>query len=366
VKFLPPNTLAYHNAAPQVHQNDLSGLPTSVFSAATLKYRKDCDMTFPNDEAVTFYTLNHCASVVRKTFTENEPLPQWAEHIMSVYTDVTMAQGERMLHYILSITTREMRHLKTSSAGMWSEVKKIGGQEAVDFLKNISSNGDESVAVKKYMEQPPNLTIGQYTKALAYAFHHGTWNGSYGGHPWGNVTDAVVSMLTGATSMEMLVDTGYTLAHNGGPIFNKGMMYKGYDGHFMTILDVQRSGQLPDLMLDTQTLGIQKTPQALVAVGLIKTHMPQEIKGYVDWKLVDDFRPEKDKKNNPHKYQTQLAKQAAKAASPLHTKMKPVTASSPAAKPVLTQIAGKKVKKTGEWLVYPHQTVAVYEREQQP
>jgi hypothetical protein len=361
MKYLPPNTLGHFNAAPQVHQHDLSGLPTAVYSAATLKYRKTCGQTFPNDEAVTFYTLNHCASLVRKSFTENEPLPDWARQIMANYTDVAMAQGERMLHYILSITTREMRHLKSStSAACWNAIKTAHGQEAVDYLKNISNNGDETVAVKKYMEHPPNLTIGQYTKALAYAFHHGSWAGSYGGHPWGNVTDAVVSYLTGVTSMEMLVDTGYTLAHNGGPIFNKGMMYSQYDGHFMTILDVQRSGQLPDLMLASQTLGIQKTTSATEAVALIKQHMPQEIKGYVDWQLVDELRPAKEKANNPYKYQTmvsgQVAKQAKAAAK--STKVpKPVSA-----KPVLTQIAGKKVQKTGEWQVYPHQTVVTYER----
>src|SRR4026209_2132184 len=111
MKYLPPNTLAYFNAAPQVHRHDMSGIPTAVFSKATLEYRKTCGEAFPNDEAVSFYAVNHCASIVRKSFTPNEPLPDWAQQIMSDYTTVCMGQGKRMLHYILSITTREMRHL---------------------------------------------------------------------------------------------------------------------------------------------------------------------------------------------------------------------------------------------------------------
>ena len=68
-------------------------------------------------------------------------------------------------------------------------------------------------------------------------------------------------MLTGTTSMEMLVDTGYTLAHNGGPIFNKGMMYTHYDSHFLTILDLQRAGQMLDLLTGTNLHVLSHTGQ---------------------------------------------------------------------------------------------------------
>ena len=42
MKYLPKNTLAHFNAAPQTHLHDLSDLPTAVLAAATLKYRKTC------------------------------------------------------------------------------------------------------------------------------------------------------------------------------------------------------------------------------------------------------------------------------------------------------------------------------------
>jgi len=50
--------------------------------------------------------------------------------------------------------------------------------------------------------------------------------------------------------LEMFVDTVWTLAHNNGPIFNKGMLYTGYSGHLYTILDVQAAGQIPQLVSD--------------------------------------------------------------------------------------------------------------------
>jgi hypothetical protein len=360
MKFFPKNTLAHWNAAPQTHLHDLADLPTEVFSKSTLEYRKNCGQTSPNDDAVTFYTLNHCASVVRKSFTENEPMPAWAQEIMATYTDVCMKQGERMLHYILSITTREMRHLKTGStpAPVWSKIKLEYGAKAVDYLKKISSNGNETVAVDTYMKEPPELPVGHYAKALSYAYHHGSWSGGYGGGPWGQVADAVVAYLTGVSSMEMMVDTAYTLAHNNGPIFNKGMMYTMYDNHFMTILDVQRSGQLPDLMLESNAMGVHKTPEAINAVNLLKQYKPHEIKGYVDWKLVDEMRPAADKAGNPNKYHKQTAAQK-------QPKMKTssVTATPSKATPsVMTTLGGKKVKVTGTFQVFPGQVVNVVVR----
>lgn len=364
MKFFPKNTLAYFNAAPQTHRHDLSALPTSVLAVASKQYKDSCDHRLPDDEAVTFYTLNHCASIVRKLFTENEPLPEWARQIMQTYTDVTLAQGERMLHYILCITTRETRHLKECTPAFWTKVTKEFGEIGPALLQHISSNGDENTAMNKYMLSPPNITIGEYTRLLSYAFHKAGgagWNGSYGGKPWGEVTDAVVAMIHGTTSMEMLVDTGYTLAHNGGPIFNKGIMYTHYTGHFMTILDVQRSGQMLDLMMETNTLHVKKTPEAVAAAELIKQHRPQEFKGHVDWNLVDELRPEKDKNDHPNKYAAQTKAQTVKQTVKVTIKP-PVPPAPKVAKPKLTHMHGKKVKVTGTWQVYPHQSVTTYER----
>jgi len=367
MKFRPTNTLAYFNAAPQTHLHDLSDLPIAVLAEATKKYRETCGTVSPNDGAVTFYTLNHCASIVRKLFTPHETLPEWARVIMQTYTTVCMDQGERMLHYILSITTREMRHVSSSKEALWNGMTKEAGAAVAQFIKGNCANGEDS-AVSKYMNNPPNATVGQYIGGMAYGFWNGwgkytpetmeNWSGGYGGPTWALVAEAARAMLTGTTSMEMLVDTGYTLAHNGGPIFNKGMMYTHYDSHFLTILDLQRAGQMLDLLTGTNLHGIKKTPEAVAAVAAIQqpeaqqaieTFLPGEVifKGYIDWKLVDDLRPDKSK--NPGKYHAQIHAQAQPTAT-----VKP--------KPKTIKFHGKKAKAVGEFLVYPKQTVKIIER----
>jgi len=364
MKYRPENTLAHFNAAPQTHIHDLSALPVSVLAKATKDYRTVAspEKTNPDDDATTFYTLNHCASIVRKSFSLNEPLPEWAQELMTAYTDVAMAQGERLLHYLLCITTRETRHMKTGTPTFWNKVKAKWDDKSVDLLKNISSDGDENTAMNKYMLTPPDMTIGQYVSTIAYGFHHGSYAGSYGGKPWGETTDALVAMITGQTSMEMLVDTGYTLCHNGGPIFDKPLLYTHYSGNLITVLDVQRAGGMLDLMFETQTLGVHKTAQAMAAAALIKQHKPEALKGYLDWKLVDELRPQKEKDKHPTKYHkvsgTQKQPMATKPAS---VKAKPVAPSVLAS--TLT-IHGKKVKVVGEWQVFPNQTVTQVQREQ--
>ena len=364
MKYRPSDTLAHFNAAPQTHLHDLSDLPVSVLAAATKDYKKSCGITHPNDEATTFYTLNHAASIVRKSFTLNEPLPLWAQQIMERYTEVTIAQGERLLHYLLLITTREMRHLKSCTDVFWKDVEKKLGQASVDILKHISSNGGEDTAMNKYLETPPNMTIGQFVKTLSYGFHKAGgagWSGGYGGKPWGDTTDALVNMIHGVTSLELLVDTGYTLAHNGGPIFDKGFLYGHHDANLLTVLDVQRSGQMLDLMFETQTLGIKKTPLAIEAAKLLKAHSPVVdgqplFKGSIDWKLVDELRPQTLKDKFPAKYTKVIAE-----AKPVKT----VKAKVVKAKPVAATFGATKAEETGQWAVYPGQTVTVYQRLEQ-
>lgn len=376
MKFLPKNTLAYFNSAFQTHLHDVSALPTSVFAASTKEYRKTCGTESPNELAVTFYALNHAASVVRKSFTPNEPLPEWARVIMDRYTTACLQQGERMLHYILSITTRELRHLSknTHATDFWYGMEKAAGPAMVAFVK-ANTEHNEDGAVANYMNHPPTATVGAYIEAMSYGFWKGwgnyapgnweeAWNGGYGGPKWALVADAAKTMLTGRMSMEMLVDTGYALAHNGGPIFNKGMMYTHQDASaLLTALDVQRSGQILDLMFESQTLGVKKTPEAVEVADLIKAHAPDELKGYVDWKLVNELRPAQDKLKYPNKYAkvTEVQHPWAGKSKPKAKKsvVKPVA-------PVVTSTAvllhGKAATVTGSYEVFPHQSVSVVTR----
>ena len=93
------------------------------------------------------------------------------------------------------------------------------------------------------------MTIGKFCEALAWQFYHCKWAGGYGGKKWGVVTDCLVRFVKGEFSAEMMMDTVWTLSHNSGPIFNKGQFYGMYGHNLYRILDVQRSGQVPEAVL---------------------------------------------------------------------------------------------------------------------
>src|SRR5208283_4005185 len=93
------------------------------------------------------------------------------------------------------------------------------------------------------------MDIGTFCKGLAWQFYKCKWAGGYGGKKWGVVTDCLARFVTGEFSAEMMLDTVWTLAHNGGPIFNKGQFYACYGHTLYRILDVQRSGQIPEAVL---------------------------------------------------------------------------------------------------------------------
>jgi hypothetical protein len=359
MKYLPPNTLAYFNAMPQCHRHDLSKIPVSAFGASTLKFRKvaDKNLVSPNTDALTFYALNHVAAIVKRSFTPNEALPSWAEAAMRAYASALVIQSERMLHYILTITTREMRHWAPYghfTQGDWNNIIEVGTEKMQDFIKSLT-DCTEDASAKKYMTKAPDVSVGQYLNALSVGFHRDGkgWGGSYGGVKWGLVTDAAVEAIHGKTSLEMLVDTGYTLAHNGGPIFNKGMIYDQFGASLYTILDVQASGQIPDLILDGVNYSVEKPESVCEIVKLVWEHHPKEFAGHVDWTKVTSKGG-----HHQHLYEKWAGKVAQKVAAKAASKPAP----KKSAPPVEKLIGGKKVTITGTWDVFPGQSATIYER----
>jgi hypothetical protein len=90
--------------------------------------------------------------------------------------------------------------------------------------------------------------------------------------------------------MEAMIDTGFTLAHNNGPIFNKGMMYNQYSMFFVVYLDIQRSGQMPELILDAHSkdYGLKYTVDGLQElVWIVRENIPGQIGSYLDWEKIE-------------------------------------------------------------------------------
>jgi hypothetical protein len=244
----------------------------------------------PESEAIRFYLLNHAVSHIAQRRDLLEPLPADELSLLKAYATHGSEVAARLFWYMLLITTREARHNKSAAAtklaSVTSQVKQtypdISDALVKDIFNYSKSCSDTSEILHSHMlvERTKKFPLGPYVKTLSAIFHTCAWNGGYGGAPWGNIADALHSFVSGEWSAEMLADTAFTLAHNGGPMFNKEMLYYCYTGQFQQILDCQRAGMIPQW---TVKFG-GYDDHGLVAD--IKEVLPEIFEGKLDWHKV--------------------------------------------------------------------------------
>jgi hypothetical protein len=285
-KVDPINTLSYFNSRVFGQHRDMSSVlchPTAMAMQKFMVKDKHKDVK-PEGEAIRFYGLNHGLSLIRERFDDHQPLPEWECAFAEEYHRTSSEAAIRAFYYLIWICTREARHNKSLDKDK-PKIGELFGKPMFDFFSGIS--GGEQGISKKFLEQPPATSLGVYVKALAWTFYHSKWSSSYGGKKWGVVTDCLVSFVHGETSAEMMMDTVWTLVHNGGPIFNKGAFYDHYDSTLYRLLDVQRAGMIPEAVLTDAAIQSKITPHFVALIGELKTRYPEKLGDYVDWMQVE-------------------------------------------------------------------------------
>lgn len=239
-------------------------------------------------DAVIFYMMNHALSVVRQRVSPLEDLGPYLP-LVNEYHRQLAQRSARMFYYLLLICTRESRHCKSHyDGGMWSKLMNLYGTEARAFHETIKGKGS-SGAVDIFRGSPPGMLLGAYTSFLSDLFHQGSFSPGYGGPAWGAVADVLRDFVIGKLSAEMMLDTSFTLAHNNGPIFNKGMLFAGFSNQeLLKILDVQRSGQVPQLVASNASKWSQD-PQVKELHELCEKTLGDCMRGTVDWIQVRDL-----------------------------------------------------------------------------
>jgi hypothetical protein len=238
----------------------------------------------PDDEAIKFYYSNHVFSLISAQYDQNDILPPAAAMLAKQYAKMSATSIARLVYYTMLIIIREARHMHSIVNFLEASKTKLSG-EFIKLLLGAMSQGEDG-AMELLKHDPPKITLREYAEGLSFAFHyHGVWSGGFGGDPWGDIADTLAKFIRGEITAEMFADTAYTLAHNNGPMFNKGILYKHYDQvEFPKILDVQRSGQIPQYVMERLVAGIQIKDDELKAFVNNACHLyPKELDGNVDW-----------------------------------------------------------------------------------
>ena len=283
-----PDTFAYHKARVVTTSRNAEEVPLKSVMARQEAFldTEGKEKVFPEEEALRFYCLNHLVYVIQKERHINEPLSGEDVKIVKLYFDTLSKMSARAFYYLLIICTRESRHNKSLPAKKKTIINKFG-EDVYNFFQENKKNGPG--IYQTLMEDPPPTTLGNYVEAMEWLFNNCDWHKAYGGKAWGKITNCLVKFVTGEYTAEMMVDTNWTLAHNTGPIFNKKVLYHTQNTETLReILDVQRSGQIPNYILDGDMGYARKRRLTKVreSVEYVKETYGS-IPSFVDWFLVE-------------------------------------------------------------------------------
>ncbi len=273
------DTLAYHKKErPGVTVRNLKDVPLSTAGTWVQQSLNSLSATAPEREAISFYMLNHAMLEIEKRYSPDDPLGD-ALPIVERYHAVLNEAGVRMFGYLLITTTRESRHLK---GGQQNQLESEYGNGCTKFTSKVHSHAQDAL-----FSNSSDVPLGHYLDYLCDIFDKLSWSSAYGGPNWGKVTAPLRDVVNGIISIEMMLDVAYTLAHNNGPIFNKGFQYKHYDmASLTTILDCQRAGQIPNMVRSKENDHV--TSHHVAALDYIEARLPGfKAKPWVNWDVVE-------------------------------------------------------------------------------
>lgn len=249
---MPATFKQYRSRA--IHRHlDMTQVPVEVAVEGDKKFMLSVSNStaVPEVEALWFYLRNHAVAALSRVYDPAEPLSPEHEALLDEYHASVQQSALRMYFYLLRICTRETRHAHSSDPVL----KQDKYAPLASWYKSYAGT-DGGTAISKLLKSPPPVSMGLLSDFLRDMFYMCKYSGGYGGKAWGQIADVLQQFVHGKITAEMMLDTAFTLCHNNGPIFNKGMLYDMYNAAAIReILDVQRAGMIPAYVRDV-SLGL--------------------------------------------------------------------------------------------------------------
>jgi hypothetical protein len=260
-------------------------VPMTQVVAATNKFLSQGGVRPVEKEAVQFYLLNHAMLSLEQKYHRHEVLPASALRLVEKFKNAFADLFLRQAFYTLIVITRESRH-----AGTTSKLKGLLDKEHPGYYPWLSGIPHSSQEAANYLlTSPPDLSWGSYLRCVSKVFHHGHFSSGFGGKAWGKIADALLVMVSGKASPLAFVDTAFTLAHNNGPMYNKGVLFTMSSAStLIKVLDVQRAGFVPQWLYGLHTKverPFEPYPENFQILHELLDEVPT-LAGHVDWPAV--------------------------------------------------------------------------------
>lgn len=283
-----PNTIAGHRQNSLFLKRDYDSVPANFFVEKIKFVEQNVSGISPDSDALSFYFGNHVFNMIAKEFGEHRVLPYAYNWMASQYVAFANNIAERLIAYTAIVIAREARHVHHIGATLQVNLFDNYGKEASEFAKSLNSGGEGTAKDSFYACGNNGAPIGKLVGVVEGIFSQGKFSSGYGGKPWRVIAETLLNLCRGDITGEMFIDTAFTLAHNNGPMFNKGIIYNNYSSKFISILDVQRSGQIPSAVFTDPSIKEFVTPAFSVFVEETRKVFP-ELVCSVDWEAVQNL-----------------------------------------------------------------------------
>ena len=189
----------------------------------------------------------------------------------------------RAFYYLIWICTREARHNQSLAA----DLPKIGKQFGTSMQGLFTSiKGGEAAISQKFLDHPPQTTSAITARRSAGRSITASGRAVMAARS-GASSPIAWCASSRASSPPMMLETIWTLSHNDGPIFNKGQFYGMYSSTLIRILDVQRSRQIPEAVLDDTAIAGFAATELKSIMQALPVAFPGKIGKWVDWYKVE-------------------------------------------------------------------------------
>ena len=261
-------------------------VPASVWAKSIMD---DLSEDFPGGPeywASKYYLTRHELFCLGREAGPHDPLGVLGESLWESLPDLR-GLSRRMVWYMFMICCRESRHVNKKDK-KYEDLCMSHPRMAewnLHHVADTTAKGD----LKSMFKNLPDVSLYEVADWLCDVFYEGKYPGGYGGKAWGRIASCLRGLVLGELSMSMFLDQSFSLAHNNGPIFNKGVFFKKYvggGGPLLEILDTQRAGMLPHLLVSGDVPGVGEDVVQEARSMFSRYDMGEPV---VDWIKVRDL-----------------------------------------------------------------------------
>jgi len=253
----PFQTLEEHRNRPLFKSRDISHSKVSDIATQTLEFCKKAQKVSIGETAVTFYFFNHASTLASQQAAQSHVVSPLHKDLFETYCAEGNAIGVRMFHDIFFMLNA-MASFTHPEPSQFEMIEDDFGAECADLLREVcgqhGSNtwwtpafGESGKALSVIAQSNKAVGLSDWVDALGLILDWRQRELAYG-PLWSDVARMYGKFVRGGTSLETLIDTSFTFCHCNGSFFEKGHLFTAVGNSVFDVLDVQRSGQIPQMV----------------------------------------------------------------------------------------------------------------------